>query len=160
MSKKELKAYIIAWIVCLLAIIAAVLLTVTAIANDGIEIQPEYIEITEGPESAEKALPELDDLGEFKLTFYCPGRCCNGKNAGKDCFGNKLIWGTVAVDPKVIPLKTHLIIDGFDMEFTARDVGDEWVQGKHIDIFVPMSHEEAAQMNDKYGRAKVWRVKE
>lgn len=52
MSKKELKAYIIAWIVCLLAIIAAVLLTVTAIANDGIEIQPEYIEITEGPESA------------------------------------------------------------------------------------------------------------
>lgn len=124
------------------------------------DIRADALEICEGPESAAEVRPELEDLGEFQLTFYCPCRLCNGKNVGIDCFGSKLVWGTVAVDPKVIKLKTHLIIDGFDMEFVARDVGDEWVQGKHIDIFVPKSHEEAAQMNDKYSRAKVWRLTE
>lgn len=140
-------------------IVLALVRNLTAEAAE-IQITPEYIEITEGPESAVEVGPRLEYLGEFQLTFYCPGRCCNGKNVGIDCFGKKLEWGTVAVDQKVIPLKTHLVIDGFDMEFVARDVGDEWVQGKHIDIFVPVSHEEATKMNDQYGREKVWKVVE
>lgn len=39
---------------------------------------------------------------------------------------------TVAVDPRVIPLGSHLLIDG--VEYIAEDVGGG-VKGKHIDIF-------------------------
>lgn len=99
---------------------------------------------------------QLVYLGEFKLTYYCPCRKCNGSNGAIDRLGNPLVWGTVAVDPKVIPLGTQLVIDGYDAIFTARDTGDEWVQGNHIDIFVPVSHSEALAMcKDQW--VKVWR---
>lgn len=159
MQKDELRQLIIGafatGVLVGIAIIMAVLMFVRNVVDaQAAEAEPQYIEITEGPESADR-----EYLGEFRLTFYCPGRCCNGKNAGIDCYGDPLVWGTVAVDPKVIPLKSHLIIDGFDMTFAARDVGNDWVQGKQVDIFVPTTHKEAAKMNDKYTRAKVWRVK-
>lgn len=145
----------------ILAIIwtAIIFLMLVSLADAHAEefVTQEYIEITEGPESA-VAVSELEYLGEFRLTYYDAGPCCNGKNAGIDCFGNKLVWGTVAVDPKVIPLKTHLVIDGFDMEFVARDTGGKWVKGNQIDVFIPVSHAEAKAMNDKKPRAKVWKV--
>lgn len=101
---------------------------------------------------------QLVYLGEFKLTYYCPCRKCNGSNGAIDRLGNPLVWGTVAVDPKVIPLGTQLVIDGYDAIFTARDTGDEWVQGNHIDIFVPVSHSDARKMGQE--RRKVWRLVE
>ena len=97
----------------------------------------------------------LEYLGEFKLTYYCACRKCNG-GPGIDRYGDPLVWGTVAVDPKVIPLQTKLVIDGYDAIFTARDTGGKWVQGDHIDVFVPVSHSEALKM--AHGeRRKVWR---
>ena len=96
----------------------------------------------------------LEYLGEFKLTYYCACRKCNG-GPGIDRYGDPLVWGTVAVDPKVIPLQTQLVIDGYDAIFTARDTGGKWVQGNHIDVFVPVSHSEALKM--AHGeRRKVW----
>lgn len=98
---------------------------------------------------------KLEYLGEFKLTYYCPCRKCNG-GPGIDRFGNPLEWGTIAVDPKVIPLHTQVVIDGYDAVFTALDTGGKWVQGNHIDVFVPVSHAEALKM--PHGeRRKVWR---
>lgn len=99
---------------------------------------------------------QLVYLGEFKLTYYCPCRKCNGSNGAIDRLGNPLVWGTVAVDPKVIPLGTQLVIDGYDAVFTVRDTGGKWVQGNHIDIFVPVSHKEALAMCTEEHR-KVWR---
>lgn len=129
-----------------------------------ISTQEDAIDITEAPpiEDVSVALDEVDAvgnrltyLGEFKLTYYCPCRKCNG-GPGIDRFGNPLEWGTIAVDPKVIPLHTKIVIDGYDAIFTALDTGGKWVQGNHIDVFVPVSHSEALKM--PHGeRRKVWR---
>jgi len=67
-----------------------------------------------------------------------------------DYFGNALKVGTVAVDPKVIPLGTKLYITGYDyaglpaggFHAVATDTGSA-VKGNRIDIFVADSRKEA-----------------
>lgn len=103
--------------------------------------------------------PELEDLGEFTITYYCPCRKCNGKWGAIDSYGNPLKWGCVAVDPKVIPMHTKLRVEGYDKTFEALDTGGKWVRGKHIDMYVPVSHKEALRMGQGEKR-KVWRVVE
>lgn len=129
-----------------------------------INTQEDAIDITEAPpiNDVSVSLDEVDAfgnqleyLGEFTLTYYCPCRKCNGKWGAIDGYGNPLEWGTVAVDPNVISLQTHLVIDGYDTLFTARDTGSG-VDGKHIDVFVPVSHSEALQMAQGEKR-KVWK---
>lgn len=101
---------------------------------------------------------QLEYLGRFFITYYCPCRKCNGSNAGIDGFGNPLEWGCVAVDRKVIPMHTKLIIDGYDKVFEARDTGSG-INGHDIDIFVPVSHSEALAMcKDQW--LNVWKYNE
>lgn len=125
-----------------------------------------YIEIDEGPESAVEAVPELEDLGRFKITFYCRCGRCNGyfkdgSPRSVNRFGEPLKWGMIAVDPNVIPMHTRVMIDGFDdVVFEAVDTGGDNVIGKHVDVFFPGTHKEALKANDSIGRAKVWKVVE
>lgn len=126
--------------------------------DDDIEIQeaPPINQISEALDEQDANGHQMEYLGEFTLTYYCPCRKCNGSdNAGIDGFGNPLKWGTVAVDPKVIKMHTKLVIDGYDAIFEALDTGSG-VDGKHIDVFVPVSHSKALQMG-QYERRKVWR---
>lgn len=44
-------------------------------------------------------------------------------------------WGTIAVDPKVIPYGTKVYIPQFDKVFTAEDTGSA-IKGNRIDIFM------------------------
>ena len=44
-------------------------------------------------------------------------------------------WGTIAVDPSVIPYGTRVYIPKFDMVFTAEDCGGA-IKGNKIDIFM------------------------
>lgn len=44
-------------------------------------------------------------------------------------------WGTIAVDPTVIPYGTKVYIPKFDMVFTAEDTGSA-IKGNKIDIFM------------------------
>lgn len=137
---------------------------IAVIYQDADQAQANAIEIQEAP-PINRISEDLDEqdanghqmeyLGDFKLTYYCPCRKCNG-GPGIDRFGNPLKWGTIAVDPKVIPLHTKIVIDGFDAVFTALDTGGKWVQGNHIDVFVPVSHSEALKMAHGEHR-KVWR---
>jgi 3D (Asp-Asp-Asp) domain-containing protein len=50
--------------------------------------------------------------------------------------GTPVRWGVVSVDPRVIPLGSKLMIDGFDTVFVAEDTGGA-VRGNHIDIYFP-----------------------
>lgn len=127
--------------------------------KDAIDIEeaPPINRISQDLDEVDAFGNHLEYLGEFKLTYYCACRKCNG-GPGIDRFGDPLVWGTVAVDPKVIPLHTQLVIDGYDAVFTARDTGGKWVQGKHIDVFVPVSHSEALKMGQGEKR-KVWLYK-
>lgn len=72
-------------------------------------------------------------LGTFKLTAYCPCRSCS-KNWGRLTSSGAIAAAshTVAVDPKVIPIGSKLLING--TVYTAEDIGSG-VKGNHIDIF-------------------------
>lgn len=127
----------------------------------------EAIDIDEAPpiNDVSIALDEVDAnghqlsyLGNFKISFYCSCRKCNGKWGAIDGFGKPLEWGCVAVDPAVIPMHTKLVIDGYDMVFEARDTGSG-VSGRHIDMYVPVSHAEALAMPNGT-KVKVWKYKE
>ena len=107
-------------------------------ADEPIETEPETL----------YPAPKETYLGQFKLTEYCGCSICNGKYAGIDCFGNPLKVGTVAVDPKVIPLGSKIRIG--DRIYTARDTGGEWVQGQHVDIYVE-NHQHAKLFGLQYG---------
>ncbi len=128
------------------------------IINDEIVKQeaPPIEDISDALEEVDANLRPLEYLGEYTITYYCSCKKCNGHWGAVDGYGNPLVWGTVAVDPKVLPLQTHLIIDGYDMEFVARDTGSG-VDGKHIDMYVPVSHSEALRMAQGE-KLKVWRV--
>lgn len=86
-------------------------------------------------------------LGKFLITYYCPCRICNGSWGAVDYFGNPLVDGTAAVDTRQIPFGTSFQIqeNGFMRSCVAKDVGGS-IKGKHIDVFVNVSHSVCEQM--------------
>lgn len=69
-----------------------------------------------------------------KTTGYATGI---GRVGTRTATGTTVHWGTVAVDPRVIPFGSQILIDGFsDTVFTAEDRGSA-VIGNHIDVFFP-----------------------
>lgn len=82
---------------------------------------------------------KLTYLGDFRLTGYCDCVECQEEWVGTTAIGVKpTINHTIAVDPDVIPLHSHVMING--QEYVAEDVGG-MINNNHIDIFVG-SHEE------------------
>lgn len=81
-----------------------------------------------------------------KATAYSAAASENGGWGAVDYFGNKLEIGTIAVDPKVIPLGTKVLVTGHEhpglpkkaFVAEARDIGGA-IKGNKIDIFIPGS---------------------
>ena len=93
---------------------------------------------------SEENPPEKEDnnliyLGEFLLTGYCDCEICQEEWVGTTALGvpPTAEW-TVAVDPRVIPLGSLVMINGHT--YKAEDVGG-MINYNHIDIFCN-SHEE------------------
>lgn len=99
---------------------------------------------------------ELEYLGEFKLTGYCPCEKCCGKWAdGYTATMTKATEGrTIAVDPNIIPLGSHVIING--QEYIAEDTGSAINQNR-IDIYKD-SHSSCFS-SDCNGYADVYLIK-
>ena len=75
----------------------------------------------------------LIPLGAFKTTGYCPCHACSEGWGRHTCTGAIAAAGhTVAVDPRVIPFGSKVMIGG--VIYTAEDRGGG-VKGNHIDIF-------------------------
>jgi 3D (Asp-Asp-Asp) domain-containing protein len=95
-------------------------------------------------------------IGECRITHYCceskdnPHIC--GTGTGLTATGVPVAPGMVAVDPKVIPLGSTVIING--VPYLAADTG---VSGYAIDIAVP-THDEAIDMGTY--QADVWIITE
>ena len=74
------------------------------------------------------------NLGNFKLTYYCSCEICCDVETGITATGTPVVEGqTIAVDPNVIPYGTKVIINGHI--FTAEDCGGA-IKGNRIDIYV------------------------
>lgn len=81
----------------------------------------------------EEKAPEVINLGEFKVTAYCPCKECSDGWGYKTSTGAKATEGrTIAVDPRVIPYGSEVVIAGHT--YKAEDCGG-LIKGKKIDIF-------------------------
>lgn len=77
--------------------------------------------------------PKLRSLGIFKTTGYCPCRRCSSGWGARTSTGTIACANhTIAVDPRVIPYGTKVMING--TVYTAEDMGGG-VNGRHVDIF-------------------------
>lgn len=97
------------------------------------------------------------NMGEFKLTFFCPCEICS-EDFGHETSSGKTARSehTIAVDPAVIDIGSKVQING--IVYTAEDTGGG-VKGDHIDIFVE-SHEETLKRGVQYTNVWVVRGKE
>ncbi len=87
------------------------------------------------------------DYTTFKVTAYCACSKCCGKSDGITASGTKATQGrTIAVDPKVIPLGSTVILNG--QEYVAEDVGGA-VKGNRIDLYFD-SHQDALNFGVQY----------
>ena len=95
------------------------------------------------------------NLGTFRISHYCPCSICNGSYTSQPtAMGTALKpYQTIAVDPSVIPLGSHVIINGH--EYIAEDTGGA-IKGRRIDLCVE-THSEAMSKGVIY--ADVYLVK-
>ena len=100
----------------------------------------------------EPELTQLEYLGTFVATYYCceryPHIC--GTGDGLTATGAAVEPGIVAVDPKVIPLGSTVVIDG--EKYLAADTGG-LIKGQRVDIAVP-THAEALALGVR--EVEVW----
>ena len=77
--------------------------------------------------------PHLKSLGLFRTTGYCPCKQCSEGWGRHTSTGSIATSGhTIAVDPRVIPYGSKVMIGG--IIYTAEDRGGG-VKGNHVDIF-------------------------
>ncbi|MDR3253340.1 MAG: 3D domain-containing protein, partial [Endomicrobium sp.] len=94
-------------------------------------------------------IEKIYDLSKAKkmkmiATAYYPGDPLAWKDGTVTFLGQKMQRGIVAVDPKVIPLKTRLFISGYGYGY-AGDTGN-LIKGKRIDLGVNNEKEEKSWM--------------
>lgn len=95
--------------------------------------------------------PSYESLGTFKITYYCPGACCNGSNAGVDCKGNHLVPGTIATNDLPYGTVVYINLDGVMVEYTVRDrMRKKERSMPQIDIFLNLPHETVQNMGVDY----------
>jgi 3D (Asp-Asp-Asp) domain-containing protein len=101
----------------------------------------------------------VDDGGRrtflAKVTAYADG--IGGVPLGARTYsGTKTRWGVVAVDPKMIPIGSTLLIEGYDdVTFVAEDVGGG-IKGESLDIWLPDA-KDAKTYGTQYRRVTIIR---
>ena len=115
-----------------------------------VEVANEIMVYEPGPKlmlAKEEKEPDVIYLGEFKVTAYCPCEDCSDEWGYKTSTGAKATEGrTIAVDPRVIPYGSEIVIDGHT--YKAEDCGG-LIKGNKVDIFFD-SHKDV----DAYGLQK------
>lgn len=109
--------------------------------------------------TAEGEVLEYVDVIQVEATAYCACYKCCGKHPSNKYYGitktgTRAKVGTIAVDPKVIPMGTHMYIEGLNGAKNygmgkAEDIGGA-IKGKIIDLYFD-THAETIQ----WGRQQV-----
>lgn len=96
----------------------------------------------------EEPIIERIDLGEFKITAYCPCPKCCGEWSDGLTYTETVATErrTIAVDPDVIPLGSTVEING--SEYIAEDIGGA-IKDNRIDVFFN-SHQDALEWGVQY----------
>lgn len=127
-----------------------VLATIFIITTSNITQAPERIieeVVLEEPSVEVATYNDYQNLGEFKITYYCPCVKCCGKSDGITATGTIATEGrTVAVDPSIIPYGSTLVIDG--KTYVAEDCGSA-IKSNKIDIYID-SHQKALELGVDY----------
>ncbi|MBI5685454.1 MAG: 3D domain-containing protein [Verrucomicrobia bacterium] len=85
------------------------------------------------------------------VTAYCScTKCCGEHAAGYFASGEKVYWGGVAADWRVLPPGTKVEIQGFIGTFEVEDTG-RVIKGPRLDIWMP-THREAKE----FGKQRLW----
>lgn len=92
-----------------------------------------------------------ENAGRHRMTHYCPGRCCNGRNAGRTASGAPMTVGRTVATGREFPFGTKLLING--AIYTVEDRG---VPNGCVDILVA-SHGEANRRGVFRSEIFVWR---
>lgn len=88
---------------------------------------------SDGQNGVLAGVSSVKSLGSFRITGYCSCRHCSGSWGRRTSSGTTATaQRTIAVDPRVIPMGSRLLING--QIYTAEDTGGG-VKGKHIDIY-------------------------
>jgi len=101
----------------------------------GEKVYPPEAKAVEMPEIAvQETVIETGTVMAIKATAYCPcEKCCGEWADGITYTGTTAKEGrTIAVDPKVIPLGSRVVING--NEYIAEDIGGA-IKGNRIDVF-------------------------
>lgn len=107
---------------------------------------PLVVQRVKTPEPVENLIA----LGEFKITHYCACTKCCGKSEDDPAYGITATGTvategrTIAVDPRVIPYGTEIVVryaDGTEVRLIAEDCGGA-IKGNRLDIYME-SHEAA-----------------
>ncbi|GAA3403155.1 3D domain-containing protein [Paenibacillus hodogayensis] len=120
------------------------------IAPAAAPVEPELVETKNKIITATGATITPKQTIDAVASAYTGSAAENGGYAGKDYFGNALQVGTIAVDPKIIPLGTTVYVTGYNydglpaggMIAKASDIGGA-INGSRIDIYVPDTREKA-----------------
>lgn len=105
-----------------------------------------------------KSKRKLIDMGEFKITAYCPCERCSDDWGRRTYSGKTAEAGrTIAVDRSVIDIGSKVKIGKHI--YIAEDTGGK-VDGDHIDIFFD-THEEVEEFANRKGikYTNVWVVR-
>lgn len=111
---------------------------------------PQAIEIRMATKA--EAIPEerWESLGVWKLTAFCPERCCNGKNAHRTASGEPMVVGDTVATSR-LPFGTKLKIN--DHVYTVTDRGVPYGQ---VDI-LHESHKAAKAFGIRFAEIYVLR---
>ena len=118
----------------------------------------EDVEVVSNVENAQEDIQTITSIGVCKLSAYCkenyPHICNNGDSSTTATGTIPTAGRTVAVDPKIIPYGSKVIINGHT--YIAEDCGGA-IKGNRVDILFN-THQEALNFGIQY--AEVFVVKE
>ncbi len=117
----------------------------------GVDQQPVAAEAQGGQEVAGDR--EASDRGNQKNGKSFIANVTAYTIQGGTATGTQTHWGTVAVDPRVIPLGSKIRIDGFEETFVAEDTGGG-VRGNWVDIWFP-DHNDALRFGIQSRRVTI-----
>ena len=130
---------------CLGAAVILIVVAILATSAQAVEAPKESPEAVEEYDPAwdipatESTVCDDVFLGEYTLTAYCAcSKCCSKWASGYTATGTLATEGrTIAVDPKVIPYGTRVLLiwpDGTQHSYIAEDCGGG-INANHIDVF-------------------------